>query len=307
MGKNTTPVMPEFFALLKRRSGLSGAVMMFCIFRVAPAGLLLAFLALLLRQEWLNAAICLFLGFALLGNGLLMQVYLRNLFAREERLAKENTVAANEAAGAGRVLATDKPLFCAMPKCGSEVSDIMRPLCLTHYNDWVKEHNPNGPFVCAMPGCLEDTASNKRPLCTKHWQEWSGQPAAEGGADGDFRKKYPAKYRADDGHYVRSRGELLIDNYLFNAFVVHSYERKLPVEENLCPDFYIPIPGGGNVCIEYWGMENDPKYNRDKEKKLAVYEKYKAEHPLIQLRDEHLQNLDDHLPQELRKYGVKVK
>lgn len=125
-----------------------------------------------------------------------------------------------------------------------------------------------------------------------------------GGAGGNFRKNYPADYHADDGHDVRSLGELTIDNYLYRSFVVHAYERKLPVEENLCPDFYIP---GGNVYIEYWGVKNDPKYNRHKEKKLAVYEKYKEEHPLIELRDEHLRNLDDYLPQELRKYGVKVK
>lgn len=125
-----------------------------------------------------------------------------------------------------------------------------------------------------------------------------------GGVVGDFRKKYPAGYRADDGHYVRSKGELLIDNYLYNYLIVHAYEPKLRVEENLCPDFFIPK---GNVYIEYWGMEDDPEYSRYKEKKLAVYEKYKAEYPLIQLRDEHLRNLDDYLPQELRKYGVKVK
>jgi hypothetical protein len=39
---------------------------------------------------------------------------------------------------------------------------------------------------------------------------------------------------------VRSRGELVIDNSLYEYGLAHAYERKLPVEEDVYSDFYIP-------------------------------------------------------------------
>jgi hypothetical protein len=63
----------------------------------------------------------------------------------------------------------------------------------------------------------------------------------------EFRNRFPANYRAIDGHYVRSRGELLIDNWLYMFGVVHAFERKLPVEELLYCDFY--LPGGGKYTL----------------------------------------------------------
>ena len=48
-----------------------------------------------------------------------------------------------------------------------------------------------------------------------------------------------------------------IDNTLYEYWLVHAYERKLPVEEDVYCDFYIPT---GKVYIEYWGYENDEKY-----------------------------------------------
>jgi len=56
----------------------------------------------------------------------------------------------------------------------------------------------------------------------------------------DFREKFKAGIRAQDGHYVRSKAELIIDNWLYVSKIVHAYERKLPVEEGLYCDFYIP-------------------------------------------------------------------
>jgi hypothetical protein len=117
----------------------------------------------------------------------------------------------------------------------------------------------------------------------------------------DFREKFEAKHRATDGHFVRSKAEMLIDNWLYMAEIVHAYERKLPIEENVYCDFYIPT---GKVYIEFWGYDNDPKYLARKEKKLAIYEKYGFR--LIQLDDADVQNLDDILPRLLLKFGVQA-
>lgn len=117
----------------------------------------------------------------------------------------------------------------------------------------------------------------------------------------NFRDNYPANFRTQDGHRVRSKAEMIIDNTLYQYGLVHAYERKLPIDENVLSDFYIPA---GKVYIEYWGMENDPKYADRKKKKIEIYKKHDI--PLIELTDDDIQNLDDHLPKKLLKYGIKV-
>lgn len=116
-----------------------------------------------------------------------------------------------------------------------------------------------------------------------------------------FREKFEAKHRSADGHFVRSKAEMLIDNWLYMAEIVHAYERKLPIEEDVYCDFYIPT---GKVYIEYWGYENDQKYLARKEKKIDIYKKYGFN--LIELNDKEVQNLDDILPKMLLKYGVQA-
>ena len=122
---------------------------------------------------------------------------------------------------------------------------------------------------------------------------------ADDRADTGFREKFQAKHRSADGHFVRSKAEMLIDNWLYMAEIVHAYERKLPIEEDVYCDFYIPT---GKVYIEYWGYENDPKYLARKKQKLDIYQKYGFN--LIELQDADVQNLDDILPRLLLKYGV---
>lgn len=117
----------------------------------------------------------------------------------------------------------------------------------------------------------------------------------------DFREKFPAKHRAADGHLVRSKSEMLIDNWLYMAEIVHAYERKLPIEEDVYCDFYIPT---GKVYIEYWGYEDDPKYLARKKEKIGIYEKYGFN--LIQLKDPDVKNMDDVLPRLLLKYGIQA-
>ena len=116
-----------------------------------------------------------------------------------------------------------------------------------------------------------------------------------------FTTKTDTQHRTTDGHYVRSKAEILIDNWLYMAQIVHAYERKLPIEENVFCDFYIPA---GKVYIEYWGYDSDPKYLARKDKKLAIYEKYGFK--LIQLDDADVQNLDHTLPRLLLKFGVQT-
>ena len=116
----------------------------------------------------------------------------------------------------------------------------------------------------------------------------------------DFRDKFKPENRAQDGHYVRSKSELIIDNWLYVSKIVHAYERKLPIEEALYCDFYIPT---GKVYIEYWGLDDDKYFNR-KNKKLEIYKKYNLN--LIELFEKDVSNLDDTLPAKLLEFHVPV-
>lgn len=123
----------------------------------------------------------------------------------------------------------------------------------------------------------------------------------------DFRKKYPAEYRTKDGHYVRSKAELTIDDSLYLWGIAHAYEKKLPnTEENVYSDFHIPSGSGRPkaVYIEYWGMEYDEKYNQRKNKKIEIYNQLGL--TLIQLNDADIKNIEDSLQKYLLQHGIRV-
>jgi hypothetical protein len=126
-------------------------------------------------------------------------------------------------------------------------------------------------------------------------------PEPQNSIESDFRTKFPAKLRTTDGHYVRSRAEMLIDNWLYMANIVHAYERKLPVEEEAYCDFYLPT---GKVYLEFWGLENDTKYSERKQIKISLYKKY--DFSLIEIRDQDIERLDDILPSRLLTFNIKT-
>lgn len=106
----------------------------------------------------------------------------------------------------------------------------------------------------------------------------------------DPRKKWPAKYRCKDGHYVRSRAELLIDNWLYSENIQHVYEKQVtfPNGEKCLCDFYLKDL---NAYIEFWGMSEE-YYIKRKNTKTALYKTLKNV-KLIELDDKSLENLDD--------------
>jgi hypothetical protein len=112
----------------------------------------------------------------------------------------------------------------------------------------------------------------------------------------DFRKKYPRKYRAQDDHYVRTKSETIIDNWLYNHIIVHAYERKVPIKEDMYCDFFIPQ---GKCYIEYWGLKEE-EYLKRKKKKHDLYLKHELD--LIELTERDIENIDDVLPKKLMKF-----
>jgi hypothetical protein len=107
-------------------------------------------------------------------------------------------------------------------------------------------------------------------------------------------EKYPPTHKTEDGHLVRSRGEQLIDNWLYNNNIMHCYEKRIPIEEDVYCDFYLKQ---GKVYIEYWGLEGENGYDRRKEIKIRYYRKYGLN--LIEITNKDINNLDDVLPKKL--------
>lgn len=162
-----------------------------------------------------------------------------------------------------------------------------------------RQHHQSGvPFVVWPETILEHEALAQRtaedqgsePVLTKKDEK-----------EESFRGRFPATHRTSDGHLVRSRAEMLIDNWLYMNEVVHAYERKVPISEDVYSDFYIPT---GKVFIEFWGMESDPKYVERKTQKLEIYKKYRLN--LIELHDKDIENLDDILPRELLRFDIQT-
>lgn len=164
-----------------------------------------------------------------------------------------------------------------------------------------REHRQSGiPFVVWPPSVLENRALNATIKDLKG-EGAKGIPDEMPSASkiSGFREKFKPKLRTADGHYVRSRAELLIDNWLYTAEIVHAYERRLPIEEEAYCDFYLPA---GKVYIEFWGTEADPQYAERQREKRALYEKYDL--ALIELGDPDIANIDDVLPRLLLRHGI---
>lgn len=115
------------------------------------------------------------------------------------------------------------------------------------------------------------------------------------------RGTFKAEFRTTDGHFVRSKAEVVIDNWMYANGIVHAYERRLPIEEEAYCDFFIP---GKNIYIEFWGLEDQPKYLERKKKKIQIYKDNGLK--LVELNEDDIKNIDDTLPLKLLKHGLQV-
>jgi len=120
-----------------------------------------------------------------------------------------------------------------------------------------------------------------------------------------FRERFPAKYRATDGHLMRSNAEVMIDNWLYLFDIAHACERRLPIDEEIYASFYIPQ---GKVYIEYFGCGDDDAFGYDKncqrrkKESLDIYAKYHLN--VIELENKDIKDLDSILPKMLLKFGI---
>jgi len=178
---------------------------------------------------------------------------------------------------------------------------------------WQHEHETSGGTYVVWPNTILDNKDLKEMFLEypkeRSTAKENSQIVEKSDTEtvDDFRKKYPAEYRTKDGHYVRSKAELTIDDSLYLWGIAHAYEKKLPnTEKNVYSDFHIPSGNGRPkaVYIEYWGMEYDEKYNERKRKKIEIYNELDL--ILIQLNDADIKNIEDSLQKYLLQHGIKV-
>lgn len=123
---------------------------------------------------------------------------------------------------------------------------------------------------------------------------------------------YEGKYTCADGHIVKSKSEMLIDNYLFNHNIQHAYEKGLfygkEKNETIYPDFTLPnyLGVGKDVYIEHWGFnENNMHYTQSKKFKIEKYKELKK--TLICTYEEDINEIDANLDRKLNKAFIEEK
>lgn len=83
-------------------------------------------------------------------------------------------------------------------------------------------------------------------------------------------------HKTADGHYVRSKSEVIICNLLHEAGLPYQYEEKLYYEDGrwIEPDFTIYLPNGEKKYWEHLGMLGNEAYNANWKRKLDIYETF---------------------------------
>lgn len=110
---------------------------------------------------------------------------------------------------------------------------------------------------------------------------------------------YGGRYIAKDGHVVKSKAELEIDNYLYDHNIKHVYEKEILLEGMyLHPDFYLPEE---DIYIEHWGYgpENED-YTQKKLHKMELYSRAKLR--MIYTNKEDVNNLSSILEEKIKEY-----
>ena len=118
---------------------------------------------------------------------------------------------------------------------------------------------------------------------------------------------YEGKFTCTDGHIVKSKAEIIIDNWLFEHNIPHAYEKKFPIDNDeshdLHPDFCLQnYKGDGeDIYIEYWGYnESNIKYTESKNYKLKIYKQFKL--TVISLEEKDLMDINASLSRKLKFY-----
>lgn len=109
--------------------------------------------------------------------------------------------------------------------------------------------------------------------------------------------------RTIDGHIVKSIGEQIIDDILYNNQICHCYEKDVyeigSNQRTIKADWFIPVAGNKGVYVEYWGMDTDD-YKKNKDEKKKLYKDHEI--PLIQIEKDDTKDVSGLTSRILREY-----
>lgn len=225
------------------------------------------------------------------------RVYMGN--ARKDKLCAKHA----DELKAGRIIVNDEGLF-QEPKTGKILNK--------DYKEPVKEKDAaveqKGVAKCiacgkeTKPGFLFCTSCYKRFVDKKLLVEITNCREIT-----ILDDSYEGKFTCIDGHIVKSKSEMIIDNWLFDHGIPHAYEKKLPIDNDerhdLHPDFC--LPGYGNdtddIYIEYWGYnEKNIEYTKSKNYKMKIYKELKV--TVICLEEKDIMDINASLSRKLKFY-----
>ena len=116
----------------------------------------------------------------------------------------------------------------------------------------------------------------------------------------DFRRRWRADFRCEDGHYVRSKNELIVDNWLYSHGIPHAYEKSVYDQETddwLCSDFFVPSK---SLYIEIWGLTSQ-EYESNRKRKVELYRRLGCR--LLEIDGDDVKNIDDVLSRVFARHG----
>jgi len=105
----------------------------------------------------------------------------------------------------------------------------------------------------------------------------------------DENDKDKAKTRkTQDGHFVESELEIIVDDILYTNNILHAYYVKVDdiTERSVYCDWYIPVTLNQGIYVELWGMKDNEKYTKNREEKIELYKKHNL--PLIQIENDEI-------------------
>ena len=114
---------------------------------------------------------------------------------------------------------------------------------------------------------------------------------------------YPRKFLTEDGHWVRSQGETIIDNWLYRNGLIHAYEHRIQRGKVFKKsDFYLPYH---DLVIEYWGLSGNEKYETSKRDKINFYKSNNIR--FLELFPQDIYMISEVLKSKLSNYGIDTK
>ena len=106
-----------------------------------------------------------------------------------------------------------------------------------------------------------------------------------------YQPEKAANFTCEDGHVVRSKGEMIIDNWLTRQGITHDYEHTIAVHGHVIKyDWFLPET---KTYVEYWGFWGK-NYMRRKQEKLRLYKEGNLN--LVSIEDKDLENIYERFP-----------